>query len=153
MCYRVLDSPGDHNRAHGLDATPDRSHLLSRTCGSGAASVVARILRYAVLPTADAAYHIAPCRSGSSPIGVRPHPEGTVNRTTTMPPDDGGKNNRPLAGRYLDYAELAELSRIPVGSLRNMRSAGKLQVKAFRIGQRVVFDYASAVAWIESVPA
>ena len=77
-----------------------------------------------------------------------------MNRTTPTPPsgDPTKSQNRPLAGRYLDYRELSELSRIPVGSLRNMRSAGKLQVKAYRIGQRVVFDAADAVRWIESVP-
>lgn len=77
-----------------------------------------------------------------------------AGRGRCTPPDPQQQTNRSLAGRYLSYQQLSELTGLPVGSLRNLKSAGKLQVKAFRLGsQRVVFDFESAVKWIEMVPA
>ncbi|WP_268895699.1 helix-turn-helix transcriptional regulator [Nocardia sp. CY41] len=50
--------------------------------------------------------------------------------------------------RLLTYDEVAEMTRLPVGTLRYMRHNG-YGPKSFKLGRQVRFDYEDVLDWIE----
>jgi excisionase family DNA binding protein len=49
----------------------------------------------------------------------------------------------------LSLPEVAEMTGVPIDTLRYWRATGKGGLASFRLGRRVVFDLDTVTAWIE----